>query len=73
MCDRRGDRTESLRWISLASADWPEEDRPAWRAEALMVFALMSASRNHVDYSLARHALAAVRAQAAREDVEQGR
>ena len=61
-CERRGERSESMGWISQACADWPEEDRPAWRAEALMVFALMSASRSHVDYSLARHAVAAVEA-----------
>ncbi|HST80336.1 MAG TPA: GGDEF domain-containing protein [Kineosporiaceae bacterium] len=61
-CERRGERAESMGWISQACADWPEADRPAWRAEALMVFALLSASRRHVDYSLARHAVVAVEA-----------
>ena len=61
-CDRRGERSESIRWIRLATADWPEQDHPAWRAEALMIFALMSISRRHVDYALARHAVAAVEA-----------
>jgi diguanylate cyclase (GGDEF)-like protein len=58
--ERRGERAASMGWISQACADWPEEDQPAWRAEALMVFALMSTSRSHVDYSLARHAVTAV-------------
>jgi diguanylate cyclase (GGDEF)-like protein len=61
-CDRRGERSESIRWIRLATADWPEQDHPAWRAEALMIFALMSISRRHVDYTLARHAVEAVEA-----------
>lgn len=61
-CERRGERIESMGWIAQACADWPENDRPAWRAEALMVFALMSASTSHVDYSLARHAVTAVEA-----------
>jgi two-component system cell cycle response regulator len=61
-CDRRGERSESVRWIRLATAEWPEQDHPAWRAEALMVFALMSISRRNVDYSLARHAIEAVEA-----------
>ena len=63
-CDRRGDRAESMHWIRRACADWPEAQRPAWHAEALMVFALMSISTSNVDYSLARHAAAEVEAHA---------
>jgi diguanylate cyclase (GGDEF)-like protein len=59
-CWRLGERTESMHWISRAITDWPEDDQPQWRAEALMIFALLSISHNRVDYSLARHAAAAV-------------
>lgn len=59
-CWRRGDRTESMHWISRAVTDWPEDEQPHWRAEALMIFVMLSISRSRVDYSLARHAAAAM-------------
>jgi two-component system cell cycle response regulator len=59
-CDRLGERSQSMRWIRSALQDWPEDDHPAWRAEALMVFALQTLSHAGVDYALVRHAVSEV-------------
>jgi two-component system cell cycle response regulator len=59
--DRLGDRQESIRLIAEATLNWPESDEPVWRAEALMVFALMSITHKGVDYNFARYAVDAVR------------
>jgi diguanylate cyclase (GGDEF)-like protein len=59
-CWRLGERAESMHWISRANTDWPQDVRPDWRAEGLMVFALLSMSRSQVDYTLARHAITAI-------------
>ena len=60
--DRLGERTEAGNWIRAALAEWPGEEAPHWRAEALMVSALIGMSQTNVDYSLVHHAAAEVAA-----------
>ena len=60
--DRLGERTEAGNWIRAALAEWPGEEAPHWRAEALMVSALIGMSQTNVDYALVHHAAAEVAA-----------
>lgn len=60
--DRLGERTQAGRWIRQSLADWPDGQAPHWRAEALMVSALIGMSHTHVDYTLVHHAAAEVSA-----------
>lgn len=61
-CDRLGHRAEAMRWAEAAVCADEETESPAWRAEALMVGALFTVSRNGADYALVDQAMAAVRA-----------
>ena len=60
--DRIGDRTEASNWIRQALAEWPDGEALHWRAEALMISALIGMSRTNVDYSLVHYAAAEVSA-----------
>jgi len=60
--DRLGERTQAGTWIRQALADWPDGQALHWRAEALMVSALIGMSHTHVDYTLVHHAAAEVSA-----------
>jgi len=55
--DRLGQRLDAGRWLQDALAGWPADDHPAWRAEALMISALIGLSRTNVDYTLVHHAV----------------
>jgi diguanylate cyclase (GGDEF)-like protein len=61
-CDRLGYRAEAMRWAEVSVGADDETDPPAWHAEALMVGALFTVSRDGADYALVDHAMAAVRA-----------
>ncbi|MFL6164444.1 MAG: diguanylate cyclase [Jatrophihabitantaceae bacterium] len=60
--DRLGERTEAGNWIRQALAGWPDGQALHWRAEALMVSALIGMSRTNVDYALVHHAAAEISA-----------
>jgi two-component system cell cycle response regulator len=60
-CDRLGQRMEAMRWAEEAVCTDDETDPPSWRAEALMVGALFTISRNGADYELVSQAMSAVR------------
>ncbi len=60
--DRMGDRTGASNAIRQALAEWPDGQALHWRAEALMVSALIGMSRTNVDYTLVHHAAAEVSA-----------
>lgn len=60
-CDRLGQRVEAMHWVEASLCTEAPDDPPAWRAEALMVAALFSVSRNGADYTLVDQAMTAVR------------
>lgn len=60
--DRLGERTQAGRWIRQSLAEWPDGQALHWRAEALMVSALIGMSQTNLDYSLVHHAAAEVSA-----------
>jgi len=61
-CDRLGHRVEAIRCAEAAVCPEEQTRSPAWHAEALMVAALFSVSRDDADYALVDQALAAVSA-----------
>lgn len=61
-CDRLGHRVEAIRWAQASISPDELTQSPAWHAEALMVAALFSVSRDRAEYALVDHAMAAVRA-----------
>jgi len=60
--DRLGDRVDAIRCAQAGVAPELQAQAPAWHAEALMVAALLSVSRDGADYALVDRAMAAVRA-----------
>ncbi|MEP7102762.1 MAG: diguanylate cyclase [Burkholderiales bacterium] len=60
-CDRLGLRVEAMQWVKTSIGTAPGTEMSAWHAEALMVAAMMSVSRNGADYTLVDQALSAVR------------
>ncbi len=60
-CDRLGLRVEAIRWAEVSVGPDGQTESPAWHAEALMVAALFSVSRDGADYALVDQAMAAVR------------
>jgi len=60
-CDRLGLRIEAIRWAEASVRSDEQDQSSAWHAEALMVAALFSLSRNGADYALVDQAMAAVR------------
>jgi diguanylate cyclase (GGDEF)-like protein len=61
-CDRLGHRVEAIRCAEASVCADEQAQSPAWHAEALMVAALFSVSRDGADYALVDQAMAAVRA-----------
>lgn len=61
-CDRLGHRVEAIRCAQASVCPDEQTQSPAWHAEALMVAALFSVSRDRADYALVDQAMAAVRA-----------
>ena len=61
-CDRLGHRVEAIRWAQASVCPDEQTQSAAWHAEALMVAALFSVSRDRADYALVDQAMAAVRA-----------
>ena len=59
-CDRLGHRVEAIRWAQESVCPDEQTELPAWHAEALMVAALFSVSRDGADYGLVDQAMAAV-------------
>ncbi|HWH80917.1 MAG TPA: GGDEF domain-containing protein [Burkholderiaceae bacterium] len=60
-CDRLGQRVEAIRWAEASVRVDGPSGGSAWHAEALMVAALFSVSRDGADYALVDQAMAAVR------------
>ena len=61
-CDRLGLRSEAMRWAEEAVCTDDESGPPSWHAEAQMVGALFTISRNGADYELVAQVMNAVRA-----------
>ena len=61
-CDRLGHRVEAIRCAQASLGPEEQAESPAWHAEALMVAALFSVSRDGADYALVDQAMAAVSA-----------
>jgi len=61
-CDRLGLRTEAMQWAEAAVCTDDETGPASWHAEAQMVGALFTISRNGADYELVSQVMTAVRA-----------